>query len=49
MNDLRKEIEKQFVENELNDMISTDDLFPSTEEELFRQIQEDERNEWSGE
>lgn len=28
------------------DMISTDDFFPSSEEELFRQIQEDERHEF---
>ena len=41
---LQDEIEKQFIENELDDMISSDDVFPSTEEELFMKIQEDERN-----
>lgn len=37
------ELEQQLLEN--YDIISTDDFFPSSEEELFRQIQEDERNE----
>lgn len=40
------EREQQLLESEMYDMISTDDFFPSSEEELFRQIQEDERNEW---
>jgi hypothetical protein len=41
-NQMKEELEQQFLEG---DMISTDDFFPSSEEELFRQIQEDERNE----
>ena len=41
--DLHAEIEQQFLESE---MFSVDDIFPSSEEELFRQIQEDEREEW---
>ena len=40
---LHLEIEQQFLEGE---MIGSDDFFPSSEEELFRQIQEDEREEW---
>ena len=36
------ELEQQFLEGE---MIGSDDFFPSSEEELFHQIQEDEREE----
>lgn len=36
------EIEQQFLQGE---MISSDDMFPSSEEELFHQILEDERKE----
>ena len=44
---IEEELERQFdTLLEMEDyMISTDDFFPSSEEELFRQIQEDERNE----
>jgi hypothetical protein len=41
--ELHEEIEKQFIENELDDMMGSDDFSPCSETELFRQIQEDER------
>ena len=41
--DLHVEIEQQFLQG---DIIGSDDFFPSSEEELFHQIQEDEREEW---
>ena len=37
---MKKELEEQFLEN---DMISSEDIFPSTEEEWFRQIEETEK------
>jgi len=40
---LQIELEQQLL---AGDMIGSDDFFPSTEEELFMQIQEDEREEW---
>jgi hypothetical protein len=41
------EIEKQYYQEQMEHMKETDDIseVPSTEEELFRQILEDERNE----
>ena len=40
---LQIELEQQLLAGE---MIGSDDFFPSSEEELFMQIQEDEREEW---
>ena len=40
---LQIELEQQLL---AGDMIGSDDFFPSSEEELFMQIQEDEREEW---
>jgi hypothetical protein len=42
---MRAELEQQFLQD---DMIGSDDFFSSSEEELFRKIQEDERNENEG-
>lgn len=43
--ELEQELERQILERLVeDDMISTDDIFTSREEELFRQIQEDERS-----
>jgi hypothetical protein len=41
------EIEKQYYQEQMEYMKETDDIseVPSTEEDLFRQILEDERNE----
>jgi len=40
---MKAELEQQFLQG---DMIGSDDFFPSSEEELFRDILEDERQEW---